>query len=486
MAQKAGGFIKCQNARKAANLAQFMASSAADRPSQPDLSAPTRFADAQVEAIHAEWAARFSDEWINHAANIGSSNSIIQHTEFINTRLPYAQCAFLASDSIINNAISKIANEMLRKGGEIGGVSTELQNALTARLNELKFWDKIHKAITTALTYGGAFVFIDTNTDSEGLRAPLYQSIETARVNRITSLKIVEPYLCGAIKVNASNPLNSDYMKPSEWFVSGGGVVHNSRLERVVLFETPDMIKPLYNYLGISLCQFMQNYVMSADVARQALSDIFLRFRTIIIKSDLPKINPAEAKARMQFINQQRNNAGTLLLTKEEEYVEAITSLSGLDKIVAQMQENIAVSARMPAVKLLGLTPSGFNATGDFDLKSYYDEIASLQNAILKPLVECFLRLFALELGADEHPTFEFAVLGEENRLNNAQISSTEAQTLGALIQNGVITQEQAFEYLQSKDILDSSLDYEPTEADFGALNSEVGAEGGADFGTEA
>lgn len=435
-----------------------------------DLSSPVKFNDSAVSAVYETWAQKFADDWVNNTANIGAGNSIIQFSEWVNQRLPYAECAFLASDSIINNALSKIANEILRKGGEIKlelenkDAENEIIKALEMRIKELKFWDTIHKAITTALTYGGALIFIDTNTDD--LTSPIYDRKETASANKIHALKVIEPYLCGAVRVNSANPLNADFMKPSEWFISGGGSVNSSRLERLVMFETPDMIKPLYNYFGVSLCQFMKSYVMAADVSRQALNDIFLRFRTIIIKSDLAKINAEQAKDRLKYINQARNNAGTLLLTADEEYNETITSLSGLDKIIAQMQENIAVSARMPAVKLLGLTPSGFNATGDFDLKSYYDEIMSLQNSIIKPIVERFLRIFALEMGFDIYPEFEFEKLDNESKLNSAQINSTESQTIMNLIQSGIITQEQGFDYLQGKEILDKGLKFDSSAED--------------------
>ncbi len=435
-----------------------------------NLENPVRFNDERVNSTYNKWFTRFNDEWVNQVANVGVGNSITQYSEWINSRLPYATCALLANDSIINNAISKYANEILRKGGKIvlNCESQENENdiikALENRMNELNFFDKIHELIIASLTYGGAFLFIDTNT--ENLSDELYFSERINKENKITNLQVIEPYLIGAVNVNSSNPLNKDFMKPKEWYVSGAGVINSSRLVPLVFFECPDMIKPLYNYLGISLCQFMKNYVMTADISRQSLCDIFLRFRTIIIKSDLAKINADEAASRVKFINRERNNAGTLLLTSDEEYIESITSLQNLDKLIAQMQENIAVSARMPAVKLLGLTPSGFNATGDFDLKSYYDEIMSYQNALIKPIIEKFLRVFALEMGFDIYPKYEFENLNSENALNQAQINSTESQTISNLIQSGIITQEQGFNYLQGKQIIDKGESFDDSAGD--------------------
>lgn len=439
-----------------------------------DISSPVKFSDSAVNACFDKWQKRFTDEWVNPMANIGVGNSITQYTMWINKRISYAECAFLANDSIINNAISKIANEIFRKGGKIvlenqePDFETEFIKKLEKRIDKLKFFDTLHKAVMTTLTYGGALIYIDTNIGQNSTLAdPIYFKKDFITSETIINLRVIEPYLCGAVDVNSSNPLNNDFMQPSKWYISGAGIVDKTRLVSLSFFNAPDMLKPLYNYFGISLPQFMKDFVKIADGARQALGDIFTRFRTTILKTDLSKISAQEAMDRVGAINKLRNNLGTLLLTSDEEYVESITNLTNLDKLLAQMQENIAVSARMPAVKLLGLTPSGFNATGDFDLKSYYDEVMSYQNSIIKPIIEKFLHIFALELGFDLYPKYEFENLNTENALNQAQINATESQVVNNLIQSGIITQEQGFNYLQGKKIIDKGETFDDSADDF-------------------
>lgn len=452
-----------------------------------DLSSPVKFNDSAVNACFDKWQKRFTDEWVNPIANIGAGNAITQYTEFINKRISYAESAFLANDTIINNAISKIANEIFRKGGKIVLENVEQENeteyikALEKRLDKLDFFSVLHKAVTTTLTYGGALIYIDTNlSQNTSLADPIYFKRDLITSETITNLRVIEPYLCGAVDVNSSNPLNVDFMQPNKWYVSGAGVLDKSRVVPLTFFSAPDMLKPLYNYFGISLPQFMRDYIKIADGARQALGDIFVRFRTTILKTDLSKISAQEAMDRVAAINKLRNNLGTLLLTSDEEYIESVTNLTNLDKLLAQMQENIAVSARMPAVKLLGLTPSGFNATGDFDLKSYYDEIMSYQNGIIKPVIESFLRIFALELRLDIYPKYEFENLNGENALNQAQINTAESAMVANLIQSGIITQEQGFNYLQGKKIIDKGENFDESADDFdGEFNNNVHVQDG-------
>ena len=446
-----------------------------------DLSAPFRFSDSKCEAVHKEWQTRFSDSWINPIANVGVNNSLMQYNQNIDKRLSYSECAFLANDPIINNALSKIANEILRKGGDItietnsDELQNEIKKSLESRLKELDFWQILHKAIITSLTYGGALIYLDINAKAEDLATPLVENARVFAKNKIHALKVVEPYLCGANEVNATNPLNADFMIPNLWYISGGGQIHKSRVATLIMYPAPDMIKPLYNYLGISLCQFMRDYVASADISRQGLADIFSRFRTKIVKTPLIKNDINTARARAEAINRQQNNNSLILLTEDEEYIETITSITGLDKLIAQMQENIAISARIPAVKLLGLTPSGFNATGDFDMRSYYDEIMSIQNAIIKPLIEKILYLLCLEMGFENiRPEYNFEPLNKETAINEAQVKATEANTINALIQSGIITQEQGFDYLREREILPKSAKFESENADLDLdLNSD-------------
>lgn len=436
-----------------------------------DFSKPYKFEDKECDSIYENWVNKFQDDWVNNVASVNSNNSLSQYNDFMLNRLSYSECAFLGSDTIINNAITKYSNEILRKGGKIildikdKYLENELKEYIEKRLKQINFFDKLREAINASLIYGGALIFLDINADD--LSSDLSLTKEYLSLNKLNSLKIIPPYLCGASAVETTNPLSDNYMEPSVWSVSGNaGIISKTRFLKLVIFEAPLLIKPLYNYFGISLCQFMKNYVASADVARQALSDIFLRFKTDIIKSSLIKTNANEAMARAKAINETRNNLSLLLLTEEEEFVQSITSLSGLDKIVAQLQENVAVSARMPAVKLLGLTPSGFNATGDFDLNSYYDEIMSLQNSVIKPLIEKVLRIFCLEKGFNFYPEYEFELLTKTTKLEQAQIKNLEADFVGKNITNGVITQEQGFDYLKTNELIDNSLDFEESDDD--------------------
>lgn len=425
--------------------------------------------DKQVNTNHTQYMQNLQDEWSNNLANINAGNSIMRYSMYNHEYTPFIECALLSTDNIINNAIMKITNECLRAGAEINLLTNDediennksneledIKNKLDYKLKTLKFDNVIKKAIQTSLTFGGCLLYYGVDSFNTEYEKPLAKDYNTLSINKINNLRVIEPYLVGASVVNASNPLQSDYMEPSKYMVSGGGVlIDKSRFEKLVIFEAPNLLKPVYNYFGISLPQFMKSSVKRAQIANEALADLFLRFRSIIIKSPLIQQNPEEAIARGQAINSQINNLASLYLTPSEEYIESITPITGLDKITAQFMENIAVAARIPAIKLFGLTPSGFNATGAFDLQSYYDEIRSLQNSVLKPFIENILNTLIKEITPlNLKVEYVFNDIESLNALEQANRDKTLIDIVTAGINAGVISQNEAIKFIKEKNIM--------------------------------
>ena len=91
-------------------------------------------------------------------------------------------------------------------------------------------------------------------------------------------------------------------------------------------------------------------------------------------------------------------------------------SFTGLSDIYESFMMDMAGAAEIPATKLFGRSPQGFNSTGESDLRNYYDMIASLQE-----------RLYVLLHGApetSESPEAEAAWFPESKTLvvmNNAE-----------------------------------------------------------------
>ena len=389
-------------------------------------------------------AYRNFSSWQNYAASVGMNNSLQQYSSHILNRLSYQECANLATDSMISKAIDVIVREIFKSGGKWEAAHLDIDN-FEMVLNSLDFYEKIALAVQRALEYGGAFIYI--NTDDTNLSLPLYINEKTASTNKITGLTVIEPWQAAPVQVNTFNPLKNNYMEPDLWWVLGASTtVHKTRLIPIVFYSVPDLIKPLYNYLGLPLSFYMKNYVSNADTVRQSISDLILRFRTKIIKTTAQKIADPQTQARVKYMNATSNNLATLLLAKDEEWIETVTSLSGMDNLLSQMYELMTASTRgIPVTKLLGLSPRGFNATGEYDENNFYDVIDGYASSVVIPAMEKVAEyILCFKAGILDEPKYEFNPRKQIRPKEQAEINNLKADYISKLIMSGVVTGKDA------------------------------------------
>ena len=382
--------------------------------------------------------------WQNNVASVGINNSLAQYSHHILNRLSYQECANLATDSMISKAIDVIVREIFKSGGKWEATHLDIDN-FEMILNSLDFYNKITLAVQRALEYGGAFIYI--NTDDTNLSLPLYINEKTSKKNKITGLTVIEPWQAAPVQVNTFNPLKNNYMQPDLWWVLGASsTVHKTRLIPIVFYSVPDLIKPLYNYLGLPLSFYMKNYVSNADTVRQSISDLVLRFRTKIIKTTAQKIADPQTQARVKYMNATSNNLATLLLAKDEEWIETVTSLSGMDNLLSQMYELMTASTRgIPVTKLLGLSPRGFNATGEYDENNFYDVIDGYASSVVIPAMEKSAEyILCFKAGVLDEPKYTFNPRKQIKQKEQVEINNLKADYVSKLIMSGVITGKDA------------------------------------------
>jgi hypothetical protein len=108
-------------------------------------------------------------------------------------------------------------------------------------------------------------------------------------------------------------------------------------------------------------------------------------------------------------------------------------------------------------VRLFGQSPSGMNATGESDLRNYWDMIGSQQEARLRrPLTKVYDVLWRSALGTDPPSTFAFKFnsLYQMNEMEKAEVSQRDADTVKLLHDAQVITTEIALKEMKQSSIL--------------------------------
>jgi phage-related protein (TIGR01555 family) len=149
----------------------------------------------------------------------------------------------------------------------------------------------------------------------------------------------------------------------------------------------------------------------------------------------------------MQILARNQSNDGVFAIDREaEDVVKVETPLGGVTDIVKQSLEQIAALNRTPAVKLLGISPSGFNATGESDLRNYYDHILSQQEKVLRHAIKDILDVVQISLFGEVDSTvdFTFRPLSEDDKNSVAMTQQVKVNTICALLDRDVISPEEA------------------------------------------
>ena len=292
--------------------------------------------------------------------------------------------------------------------------------------------------------FGRAQIFLEIKGADR--KTPLILDPRTVKKGSLERVVPVEAVWTTPSGYNALDPAAPDFYKPSSWFMLGQEV-HASRLMTVVTRPLPDILKPAFNFAGMSLSQLAEPYVDNWLRTRQSVADLINNFSTTALKTSMDQIlqgddDGADLLNRADLFTATRSNKGLMLLDMErEELVQINTPLSGLHELQAQSQEHMCSVSRMPAIVLTGISPSGLNASSDGEIRIFYDWIAAQQEAFWREPLEVILKTVQLSLFGEIDPDIgiTFVPLFQMTPAEQAEIRAKDGATDCAYVAAGVI-----------------------------------------------
>jgi phage-related protein (TIGR01555 family) len=349
-----------------------------------------------------------------------------------------------------------IAEEMTRKWVDLYApgdkpLQVEKLKKLRQDLIDFNVQDLFRWAKTLDGFYGRSQIYIDTGDshDPDELLTPLTIDKAKIGIGALRGFKVIDPTWTAANTYNSRDPLDPDFYKPTSWFVMGKRI-HATRLITMVGFEVPDILKPAYNFGGLSLSQMAKPYVDNWLRTRQSVSDLVHAFTVFVLKTNLAGLLSGGAGEqeimRMELFNRARDSKGLFVLDKDtEEFDNVSVPLGTLDKLQAQSQEQMSSVSSIPLVKLLGITPSGLNASSDGEIRVFYDHILALQQKLFRVPLTRILQILQLNrFGViDPDITFKFNPLWQLDEAAEGTLEETDAKTDIAYMDAGVLAAEE-------------------------------------------
>lgn len=369
--------------------------------------------------------------------------------------LGYGVLSGLAQNGIIRAGVNLRADEMTRRWIEFnytGEASDEkASSSIESEMTRFKVQQLFRDAAQMCGYFGGCLAYIDVGDISgDEMKLPLGMDKDTFTRGKLKGFKLIEPTYIAPARYECFNPLDKDYFVPQSWLINGREV-HASRFLYFSEDKPPTLLLPAYNFFGIPLSQIVWEKVKAFSECSAAASRLLQKFSCTVFKTDMQELltgrDGGNIKRRVQYFSMNRDNDGVMTVDKEaEDIADVSTPIGGVTDIVRQQMEIVAAMFGEPAVKLWGISPSGFNATGDADMKNHYDHVHALQERLFRSPLEYCIKLLQLNtLGTvDDALSFEFVALSDEDSDLKARCNKTIADTYATLIDRGVISSSEA------------------------------------------
>ncbi|UPK82426.1 DUF1073 domain-containing protein [Proteus vulgaris] len=367
----------------------------------------------------------------------------------------YPQLAAMSQQVEYSNMHSVFADEMTRNWIEVksrkeGDPDIELMENALVKYDVKRL---IHDAVKQDSQYGVAHVYIDAGakTDNE-LEKPLFLDPRKIPKGSLKGLRVVDPTWIYPAMYNTQWPLADDFYKPSAWFVMGK-TVHESRFMDIVSRPVPDILKPSYNFGGLSLTQLMEDYVVDWRDAKKNVIKILRTLRMRALKTDMDARlqTPGEFDKRIKMFTQYQDNFGVWVIDTGEDLIHMQTSLSELSNLLSNYQDQLCIPSRITNLKLLGNAPAGLNASGESELSTWHETVSGYQDGNLRRPLENIFKIIQLsEFGEiKEDIYFEFRPLDEISEKERSEITKIRVDAVAVAADSMLVNSEEARDALK-------------------------------------
>lgn len=307
---------------------------------------------------------------------------------------------------------------------------------------------KVLAARIKARLWGGAAILIGTG------EADLSGPMEPARVGK-GGVKYLTVLSCRQLVAGEidRDPASEFYGTPGVYGLrTGKGQELKIHPSRLVIFHgaaraDPALSASIYGGWGDSVLQSAIDAVKQADSTAANIASLIFEAKVDVVSVPgfMENLRAGgedyEAQLLKRFALAARGKGinGTLILDGEETFDSKSASLTGLPEVLDRFLQIVSGAADIPATRLLSQTPAGMNATGESDLRNYYDRISAMQALETGPamvrLDECLVRSALGSRPAEVH--YRWAPLWGLSEIDRASVFEAKARAVRAIVGTG-------------------------------------------------
>ncbi len=356
-------------------------------------------------------------------------------------------------------------------GADLASVRSEFED-LDVRGNLGNAW-------RWARLFRGSILFMDV-LGSGKMDEPLI----LANATQLRSLQVIEAE--HILPTGFHNGLGSrSFARPEFYQVTiphaTGSAFKNIHRSRVIRFDGVKV--PLSKMIendgwGPSVVDRVNDAVSSlGDTMRNArsilhtISKEFLKIKGLNVKLCGTTQDITTVQAAISAVRNQMDNYHLGAIDMDDDLVERTRTVTGLDMLIDRFVDAVVRATDMPRTVLLGEQPGGLNASGDSEIRTWYDFVASQQPRVLTPAINRLLKvIFAIRANKGEvvpaEWTIEYAPLWQPSEQEVAATELVRAQTASILLADGIVSVPEIRTAMISRGVLPDDAGEEPPEED--------------------
>ncbi len=347
-----------------------------------------------------------NDKLMSFTANLGTERDKAASTFYAFVPTPKDQLIASYRGSWLPRKIVDIPAKDATRRWRAWQASKEQITRIEAEERRLGLQKKVLEAKRKARLLGGAAIYIGTKD-----RDPS-KPLDPSRVAQggVSYLTVLSKDRCSAGEIE-TDPIEEGYGKPKYYRIGTKNTqVHPSRLIIFIGADIPDDdLIGVDQGWGDSVLDSVFQEIKNSDSAMANVAALMFESKVDIISvpglMDLVGRKEDEERLlqRFRLAATAKGTNGTLILdggdgsgNSGEKYESKAFTFVGIPDVIDRFLQTVSGAADIPATRLLGQSPAGLNATGDADLRNYYDRIQSEQELELTPAMalfdECLIR----------------------------------------------------------------------------------------------
>lgn len=358
--------------------------------------------------------------------------------------------------------------DMTREGWEYKApdLSEDDSEKLTAYEVKLGFVKEIDKALRYERLYGGGLVFLGIKGDQDASE-PI--DINSIGIGDLSFVRALDLTMISAVNVD-NDPLSENFNRPEILYVRGQQV-HRSRF---LVFDGNPLVAPYGNFtmyrrlqgFGDSVLRRLYKDINHATGTRQSAMHLIQMASINYLKrkgllDNAGTTGGQKVVKELKEIMDQISIYRSALIGENDEIGTVQASFGSVPELLMSYLQVLSAASDIPATRFLGTAPGGLNATGEGDLRNYWDKISSDQNIFLGPSLNYFAQILARSvLGRDiDGLHIDFNPLYQPNQNEEATVRKSNVETITTLFDSTLIDEEAALKMLRGAVDLFDSLD---------------------------